>query len=157
VESALQIDILDQLYDICHTAAYCFLRICVMSVESSFAISLQTKYALLKKSPNVLLKTLTLTVPYRKDDKFHMTGLVLHGNKASELLFFVCCVVDIKCKKQTFKTTLLALMEQSQQLHADKICFSIHYYSPTCFAGFCAYQQGVIQEYQQHTKIGQST
>jgi len=48
-------------------------------------------------------------------------------------------------------------MEQNQQLHADKICFITHYYSPKCFARFCRYHQGVIQQHQQHTKIGQST
>ena len=41
-----------------------------------------------------------------------MTGLVLDGNKASELLFFGWCVVDIKCKKQIFMTTLLTLTEK---------------------------------------------
>ena len=85
--------------------------------------------------------------------KFHMVGSVLDGNKTSELPFFLgCCVVDIKCKKRTFKTALLTLMEQNQQLHADKIWFIIHYYSPTCFAPFCLCQ-GVIQECEQHIKV----
>lgn len=75
MESTLQFDILAKLYDICHTAAHCSLRICVMSVDSSFAIPFQSKYTLLKKSPDVLLKISTSTVPYKKNGK-HQTGKV---------------------------------------------------------------------------------
>jgi len=46
-----------------------------MSVESSFAIPFQSKYMLLKKSPDVLLKVSTSTVPYKKNGKHH-TGKV---------------------------------------------------------------------------------
>jgi len=46
-----------------------------MSVESSFAIPFQSKYALLKKSPNAVLEISTSTLPYKKDGK-HNTGKV---------------------------------------------------------------------------------
>ena len=36
-------------------------------------------------------------------------------------------------------------------MHIDKICFTIYYYSPTCFGRFCDHHQGVTQEYIQYT------
>ena len=35
----------------------------------------------------------------------------------------------------------------NQQMHTDKICFIIYYYSSTCFGRFCEHYQGVTQEY----------
>jgi hypothetical protein len=93
-----------------------------MSIDSSFAILFESKNALLKKSPNVLFEVSTSTVPYKKNGKLN-TGGFSAGRKQDKrtTVFFGCYVVDIKCKKRTFKTALLALMEQNQQLHADKI------------------------------------
>jgi hypothetical protein len=49
-----------------------------MSVGSSFAILFESKYALLKKSPNVLFKVSTSNVLYKKNGK-HNTGKVSYG------------------------------------------------------------------------------
>jgi len=44
----------------------------------------------------------------------------------------------------------------SQQMHTDKICFTIYYYSSTCFGRFCDHHQGVTQKYKKYTTIAQN-
>ena len=44
----------------------------------------------------------------------------------------------------------------SQQMHTDRLCFIIYYYSSTCFGRFCDHHQGVTQKYKKYTTIAQN-
>jgi len=44
---------------------------------------------------------------------------------------------------------IIILNTTNQQMHIDKICFTIYYYLPTFFGRFCDHHQGVIQELKQ--------
>jgi len=44
----------------------------------------------------------------------------------------------------------------NKQMHTDKICFVIYYYTATCFGRFCDHYQGVTQEYKKYTTVGQN-
>ena len=39
----------------------------------------------------------------------------------------------------------------NQQMHIDRICFIILYYTPIYFGCFCSHHLQVIQEYKQYT------